>query len=92
MNKNGFTLVSLRVISESLDCDVKWDAKEPSIPLNKKAISTSKTPSEPNAKYKTVEMSNAKEFLENIKSNTMIVIYNLTEVLKVINTSITMIY
>ena len=30
MNKNGTTLVPLRVIGESLDCDVKWDAKEPS--------------------------------------------------------------
>ena len=94
MNKNGTTLVPLRVIGESLDCDVKWDAKEPSITISKKFASNPKTVYEPNAKYKTVEVSNAKEFLENIKSNTRIVLtgstYNLSKVLNVSNPSIKM--
>lgn len=94
MNKNGVTLVPLRVIGESLDCDVKWDAKEPSITISKASASNPKTTSEPSAKYKTVEVANAKEFLENIKSNTRIVLtgktYNLTEVLNVTNPSIKM--
>ena len=94
MNKNGTTLVPLRVIGESLDCDVKWDAKEPSITISKKFASNTKTVYEPNAKYKTVEVSNAKEFLENIKSNTRIVLtgstYNLSKVLNVSNPSIKM--
>ena len=92
MNKNGTTLVPLRVIGESLDCDVKWDAKEPSITISKKFASNPKTVYEPNAKYKTVEVSNAKEFLENIKSNTRIVLtgstYNLSDVSQVTNPSI----
>ena len=63
MNKNGTTLVPLRVIGESLDCDVKWDAKEPSITLSKASVSNTKPPSDTSVKYKTVEVSNAKEFL-----------------------------
>ncbi len=94
MNKNGITLVPLRIIGESLDCDVKWDAKESSITISKASASNPETTSEPSAKYKTVEVANAKEFLENIKSNTRIVLtgktYNLTEVLNVTNPSIMM--
>ena len=94
MNKNGTTLVPLRVIGESLDCDVKWDAKEPSITLSKASVSNTKPPSDTSVKYKTVEVSNAKEFLENIKSNTRIVLtgstYNLSKVLNVSNPSIKM--
>lgn len=94
MNKNGTTLVPLRVIGESLDCDVKWDAKEPSITLSKASVSNTKSPSDTSAKYKTVEVANAKEFLENIKSNTRIVLtgstYNLSKVLNVSNPSIKM--
>lgn len=94
MNKNGTTLVPLRVIGESLDCDAKWDAKEPSITISKKFASNPKTVSEANSNYKTVEVANAKDLLNNIKSNTRIVLtgktYNLTEVLNVTNPSIMM--
>jgi len=94
MNKNGVTLVPLRVIGESLDCDVKWDAKESSITISKLSTSNSKTVSDSNSNYKTVEVANAKDLLNNIKSNTRIVLtgktYNLTEVLNVTNPSIMM--
>lgn len=92
MNKNGITLVPLRVIGESLDCDVKWDAKESSITISKLSASNPKPVSEANAKYNTVEVANSKEFLENIKSNTRIVLtgstYNLSDVSQVTNPSI----
>lgn len=92
MNKNGVTLVPLRVIGESLDCDVKWDAKESSITISKLSASNLKPVSEANAKFNTVEVANSKELLENIKSNTRIVLtestYNLSDVSQVTNPSI----
>ncbi len=67
--KNGVTFVPLRIAAESLDCNVEWYAPDNIIFIEK---------------YRTVEVSNATELLNNAKSYTKLVLtqpeYDLTNV------------
>lgn len=77
INKNGVTLVPLRLVSEALDCTVDWDPYDSSVSI---------------VKYRVVEVSNATELLNNIKNNTKIILtaseYNLTKVKNISNPAI----
>lgn len=74
----GRTYLPLRAMGDVLGVPVEWNAD-----LNQAEVGT---------KQETVEVSTAKEFLENIKSNTTIIlnegVYNLSEVDKVNNKAV----
>lgn len=80
------TYLPLRAMGDALGVPVEWNAE-----LNQAEVGT--TASAPTKEqHETVEVSTAKEFLENIKSNTTIIlnegVYNLSEVDKVDNKSV----
>lgn len=80
----GRTYLPLRAIGDALGVPVEWNAD-----LNQAEVGIMKEQQE----QETVEVSTAKEFLENIKSNTTIIlkdgVYNLSEVDNVDNKSVT---
>lgn len=80
----GRTYLPLRAMGDALGVPVEWNAD-----LNQAEVGIiTSTPQQ----QETVEVSTAKEFLENIKSNTTIIlndgVYNLSEVDKVDNKSV----
>ncbi len=81
----GRTYLPLRAIGDALGVPVEWNAD-----LNQAEVGTTVSASIKNKE--TVEVSTAKEFLENIKSNTTIIlndgVYNLSKVDKVDNKSV----
>lgn len=75
--RGGVTFVPLRALADALDLEISWDASSRSVSIEK---------------YRIVNVSNATEFLNNMKSYTKIILtkptYNLTEAFDISNPSI----
>jgi len=76
------TLVPLRVIAENFGCTVDWDQETYSVLITKTE----------NSNIKTVEVKTAQELLENITSDTKLILteklYNLSDVTSVKNSNV----